>query len=266
MADLVVDICREIARQCSVPDPGSWSIPETEEAIEVKGFLQDAAEDFLDRFDFGVAPAVQASYPDPVDFQTYRPPSPRTAMRLARDWPPISYPLGGAPTRPVAVRLVPNLHALEAIRAEVPSPPSDQQFAYWQDDGIAFWNAADREIKVLWMTNEWVNAGDSAPKAAFDDEMDTTPLPRRALVAGAVARFRRRNGMPHEALFFTADDIFRRWARQRDTGGPRKVNIANGIAVGNTNINTNINRQETNVINRVTFNPLPPPFGGIPRG
>lgn len=309
MAELVADISREIARQCSVPDPVSWTLPETEEAIELKGFLQDAAEDFLDRFDFGFPPALAITYPEVTDGvvytpgsyrvknpayipegetrpQGYNPDTPewnevttgRTALRIARSWPP--FVIDGNPSRPVPVEMLENEQALNILRNRVPSPPLSETYGYWKGSGIAFWNATGKTIAVLWMTNEWIAgqaSGQSEPhnKAEFTEDTDTTELPRRALVAGAVGRFRRRHGMPHEALFATADDIFQRWARARSGGGPRKANIATGEVVGAGGTTINVTQmqgqgqgqfQYSNTINRVTFNPLPPPFGGIGRG
>lgn len=311
MAVLVADVSREVARQCSVPDPVSWSLPETEEAIELKGFLQDAAEDFLDRFDFGVAPALGAEYPNVVDGKVYtaaesgeqivvglpvsaeslgisagdviqergnaantaevksvdgqeltligetprgwmavgkivlkdpyyadatsvtRSPlqTGRTGVRLMRETPtstrgPVFLTGYSGSSPPTRVAQVSSEHDIEAIKARNPSWHTP--YYYWKDDGIAFWNAKKATAFVMWMTNEWVNDGGGAPKAEFNEDTDTTPLPRRALVAGAVGRFRRRHGMPHEALFMDADKQFRRWAAAKAAGGLKVVDIGGG--------------------------------------
>ena len=184
----------------------------------------------------------------------------RTALRLGRKAGGDPGILGGQPgpvyslTEKVNLTPAAGPQDIEALKA---FPASPRGGYYWITDsgGIQF-HGADRrpngraDISVLWMTNEWIkgprtgDSGEKIPKTALSSEMDEDPFPRRAMVNGVVARFRRRHGLQYRALITEYDQILERWTQDRTgtskvdmTGGERVFDPPDRSIINSVNIN-----------------------------
>ena len=254
-----VETLEEAARLCSVPPPASWISSDRDEHAELRGFYHDCGEDIIDRFDFEQAPGLRITYNNVAEGTAYDAAEAngeatnRTALRLGRK----AGAEAGLPGPPGAVYNLTRKETCEALAGpqEVEAlkgfPSSSFASYYWltADGGIQFYGADGDDISVLWMTNEWItgpdprNRGTTIPKTMLSDEDDRDPFPRRAMVNGIVARFRRRHGLDYRALITEYDQILERWTLDRTgtsrvdmTGGERVFdppdrNIVNNIGI-----------------------------------
>ena len=222
MDTLIVDILKDAARVCSVPEPGDWVAGGRDEQEELRQFLREAGEEVIDRFDFEQAPGARSIHESVAPGQSYLPGGGRTPMRVQnRD--------DAVFNLDQRLPCIPLTGTQAQGRIESVNGGEDGRTYYWMNDegGVELWGrgveaegAAGDRVSILWMTREWMSgrsdaSADVVPKSMFTHIGDTTPFPRRAMALGVQWRFRQRNGMDWTQMRADFDMQIGRWAETR---------------------------------------------------
>ncbi len=192
---LVVNILTRAAAQCSVTLPSSWSGSTDPTILELRDFLEETAEDILDRVDCPQPLSATATitgtgveeYDLPADFK-----------RLHRDHYAVYE--GNRTRRPCMP--VSQDGAWEYLK-ELGSAGAYRYYRTHGYDGnfkIDFYRelGTGEAAIVNYVSKNWVvNAGDH--KAEFSNDNDNCMFPRKLVEAGIVWKFRERKGLDFTA-------------------------------------------------------------------
>lgn len=214
---LVVDVLAAAARQCSIDEPSSWVSTTEEDAVALRDdFLVQEVEDILDRFDLpppigaqaritGSSDATDAGFTLPDDFR-----------RLQRDC------LAVYETQPSRRVCVPISTEGEWTHIQEVGLAGVNRFyklaGYAGNWAIDFYQELPDagEVKVSYITNNWMVDSGGTKGGAFTDPGDILLFPRKLVEAGIVWRFRERNGLPFEGKFLEHERLAQRMSNDRN--------------------------------------------------
>lgn len=212
---MVVSVLDRIARQCGVKKPTSWVTATRQDHEEIRDdFFLEAIENVLDRFDL---------------------PSPIGAQEVIIGTGAESYAL------PTAFRRLQrdenSVYEKTTVRRAGIPMASDGDWTYLKDHGLAgadrFYRltgyegnfsiefnralAAGEEVTVSYVTNNWMADADGTVGKRLAFGTDALLLPRLAVEAGTVWRFRERRGLPYEDKYKESEMHLARLSNDRNT-------------------------------------------------
>lgn len=216
----VADMMDEAADECSVTPPSSWATAATLTYRDLKRFLNDTANELLDRVD----------WPDPIGLDTiitgtgaeaYNLPS--NFKRLTRD--------GYAVYETTTVRrpCIPvNTNGQWTWLKQMGSAGGDRYYRTAGDetDGhtISFFQnpATGISITCSYISKNWLKVA-GTPGSKWSNDNATLLLPKELMQMGVVWRFRRRKGLPFADRLAEYEANLARLAN--DARGIRKVDM-----------------------------------------
>lgn len=189
----IVDVLNRVARQVSIDTPESWVLASDLEHVEIRDdFFLETVEDITDRLDLP-AP-IGATYTLTGDgSETYSLPS--DFKRLQRDR------LAVYETTTVRRRMVPVTDdGFWTHLKEIGSTGAERFFRITGYDGnwsISIYRepATSIEVKIHYITRNWMANSSGTEGYAFSDPEDVLLLPRRIVEVGTVMRWRERKGL-----------------------------------------------------------------------
>lgn len=216
---LIVDALSRAARQCSVTPPTNWITSTKLEIQELRDdFLPETASDILDRLDLPSPIGKQTTIAGDGS-ETYTLPS--DFKRLARDQRAVYDGLLDRPCIPV------NSDGDWTYLKDIGTAGTIRYYRTSGYDGaysISFYNApTSSDITVSYVSGLWMADSGGTAGSAFTDLTDVLLLPRRAIEAGIVYRFRERKGLPYLDKFNEYELLLTRLGN--DSRGRRTVNM-----------------------------------------
>ena len=204
---LIVDVLSRAARQVSLPAPSSWVSATADEYVEIRDdFLLDTVDDLLERVDLPSPIGAQTTITGDGS-ETYSLPS--DFVRLQRDMLAVYEKTLDRACTPVV-----NDGHWTHIK-EIGTSGVERYFrvsGYEGNYSISFYMepAAANEIVVSYITHNWMaNSGGTAGKM-FTSAEDVLLLPRRAVEAGIIWRWRERKGMPFQDKYMEYEALVAR--------------------------------------------------------
>lgn len=191
---LITDALDRAARQCSVVPPSSWASATDQTAMEIKDFLDDTANDILDRVDLS-SPIGASTTLSTDGSENYSLPS--NFRRLQRnDYAVFETTTQRRPLIPVTT---------DGHWQYVKEVGTSGANRYYRIKGFAGnWTidiyenpSASISIKVNYITNNWMEDSGGTDGSTFSANDDVLLLPRRIVEAGIVWRWRERKGLPY---------------------------------------------------------------------
>lgn len=191
---LITDALDRAARQCSVVPPSSWASETGATYMEIKDFLDETANDILDRVD--LASPIAASTTLSTDgSENYSLPS--NFRRLQRnDYAVFETTTQRNPLIPVTT---------DGHWQYIKDVGTSGAYRYYRLKGFAGnWTidiydnpSASITINVNYITDNWMENVSGTDGSAFTANDDVLLLPRRIVEAGIVWRWRERKGLPY---------------------------------------------------------------------
>lgn len=191
---LITDILARAARQCSVPAPSSWITATTQDALEIRDFLDETVDDILERVDVTQPVSKQVTLTgDGNEFLAL----PSDFKRLHRGDLAV-YERDRSRRRCIPVNTdgeweyMKELGASGSIRYfRVRGYPGAYTMGFFRE------LETGSDVIVSYVSDKWIING-STEKATFSDGSDESMFPRRLLESGIVWRFRERKGLEFE--------------------------------------------------------------------
>lgn len=224
----VASVMDEAARECSIAPPSSWVSATTLSHVEMRQFLNETADELLERID----------WPDPIAQDTvitgdgseaYTLPS--DFKRLTRD-PLTVYET--TTTRRAGIPVASN-GAWTHLK-DVGSAGGNRYFRTSGDEeagfAISFWDnpTSGNSITVSYISKNWLKISGTAG-SEWTDNAATLLLDKRLVRMGVIWRFRRKKGMPYADRMNEYEAVLARKAN--DARVIRSVDMTGGRGMKN---------------------------------
>lgn len=189
----IVAALNRVARECGVAQPSSWLTATQKDQVEIReDWLLQTVEDILDRLDLPAPIGAQTTisgdgsenYALPSDFR-----------RVQRDRLAIYDTSLDQPCIPVT-----NDGDYTAMK-DLGTAGITRFYRIKGYDGaftVDFYREPSSDVVVSYITNNWKATAAGTAGDTFTFEDDVLLLPRRAIEAGCVWRFRERRGLPYQ--------------------------------------------------------------------